>query len=82
MKNWWRLVTGSYFVEQRATISWDSFMEMFHTCYITWVERERLAQEFLDLRQGSESVMEITRMFTERAMFCAKFASEQAQEGY
>ena len=43
------------------------------------VERERLAQEVLDMRQGTESVMEITRMFTERAMFCLEFDSEQDQ---
>ena len=38
-----------------------------------------MAQEFLELKKDSESVMEITRMFTERAMFCPEFASEQAQ---
>ena len=52
---------------------------MFSTRYVPRVERERLAQEFLELKQNSESVTEITRMFTERAMFCPKFALEQAQ---
>ena len=52
---------------------------MFSTRYVPRVERERLAQEFLELKQDSESVTEITRMFTERAMFCPEFASEQAQ---
>ena len=33
----------------------------------------------MDLRQGTESVMEITQMFTKREMFCSEFASEQAQ---
>ena len=43
-------------------------------------ERERLAQEFLELKQGSESVTEITKMFTKRVLFCFEFAaSEQAQ---
>ena len=37
-------------------------------------------QDYLDLWQGTESVMEITKMFTERALFCHEFvASEQAQ---
>lgn len=44
--------------------------------YVPQVEREQLAQEFLSLRQDGESVMVITRMFTERAMFCAEFTSE------
>ena len=52
---------------------------MFYARYVPRVERERLAKEFLSLRQDGESVMEITRMFTERAMLCPKFASEQAQ---
>ena len=54
-------------------------MDMFRARYIPWVERERLAQEFLSLRQDGESVTKITRMFTERAMFCPEFASEQSQ---
>ena len=49
---------------------------MFRTRYVPRVERERLAQEFLTLRQDRESMMEITRMFTEMAMFSPEFASE------
>ena len=52
---------------------------MFRTRYVPRVERERLAQEFLTLRQDGESVMEITRMFMERAMFFPEFASELSQ---
>ena len=52
---------------------------MFSARYVPRVERERLAQEFLELKQGSESVTESTGMFIERAMFCPEFASEQAQ---
>ena len=57
----------------------EQFSEMVHTRYVSRVERERLAHEFLDLRQGTKLVTEITRMFIERAMFCIEFASEQAQ---
>ena len=52
---------------------------MFSTRYVPWDERERLAQEFLKLKQDSESATDITRMFMERAMFCAEFASDKAQ---
>ena len=78
-KDWWRLTTGSYSDAQRAAVTWDQFRDMFSTRYVPRVEQERLAQEFLELRQDSESVMEITRMFTEKAMFFPKFALEQAQ---
>ena len=73
------LITGSYLDEQRGAVTWYRFWNMFGTRYVLQVERAMLAKEFLDLRQDSESVMEITRMFTEREMFCPKFASEQAQ---
>ena len=32
-----------------------------------------------EFETGGESMTEITRMFTERVMFCPEFASEQAQ---
>ena len=78
-KDWWRLTTGSYTDDQRAAVTWEQFRDMFRTRYVPRVEREWLAHEFLTLRQDGESVMEITRMFTERAMFCPEFASEQSQ---
>ena len=61
-------------------MSWEQFSEMFRSRYVPLVEHERLAQEYLDLRQGSKTMMKFTKMFTERAMFCPKFAAfEQAQ---
>ena len=43
------------------------------------MERERLAQEFLSLKQKTENVTEITRMFHERTLFFPKHVStEQA----
>ena len=74
-KDWWRLTTGSYSDAQRAAVSWDQFREMFSTRYVSRVERERLAQEFLELKQDSESVTEIAKMFFVRAMFCPEFTS-------
>ena len=59
--------------------SWDRFREMFSTRYVPRDEKERLAREFLELKQDLESVSEITGMFIERAMFCPEFASGQAQ---
>ena len=78
-KDWWRLTTGSYSDDQRAAITWEQFRDMFRTRYVPRVEQERLAQEFLTWRQDGESVMEISRMFTERAMFFPEFVLEQSQ---
>ena len=53
---------------------------MFRSRYVPLVERERLSNKYLDLRQGTESVMKITQMFTKRNMFFPEFsASDQAQ---
>ena len=53
---------------------------MFRVRYVPLVERERLAQEYLDLGHRTETVTEITKMFTERDLFCPEFAaSDQAQ---
>ena len=60
-------------------MSWEQFYEMSRSRYVQLVEHERLAQEYLDLRQRSETVTDITKMFTERAMFFPELAtSEQA----
>ncbi|XP_023747807.1 uncharacterized protein LOC111896008 [Lactuca sativa] len=78
-KDWWRLMRGSYTDDQRAAVTWEQFRDMFRDRYIPRVEHDRLSQEFLELRQGTETVTEVTCMFTERAMFCPEFALEHAQ---
>ena len=52
---------------------------MFCARYIPGVKREQLAHEFFGLTQDGELMAGITRIFTERSMFCPKFAFEQAQ---
>ena len=37
--------------------------------YVPLVERECLAQEYLDPSEGTKSVIEVTKMFTERALY-------------
>lgn len=50
---------------------------MFCARYVTLVERDWFAQEYLDLMQTIEMMAEITMMFTERAFFCLEFASSE-----
>ena len=53
---------------------------MFRFRYLLLVEWERLAHEYIDLRQDTETVTEITKVFTERSMFFPEFStSEKAQ---
>lgn len=45
--------------------------------YDPLVEREKLASEYLFLKQMIELVMEITKIFVERALFCPKYAASE-----
>ena len=79
-KDWWKFVTAHYSPAELSAVTWERFTTMFRDEYVPQVERERLAQEFLTLKQGTESVTAITRMFHERAMFCPEHVStEQAR---
>lgn len=66
---------GSYTIEQRTAVTWEQFSEKFHTGYVPMLERKILAQEYLDLRETMVTVMEITKMFTYRALFCPMFVA-------
>lgn len=78
--DWWILVIGPYTPEQRTASRWEQFSDMFRTRYVPLVERDRLAQEYLDLRQATETVTEIIKMFTKRALFCLEF--ENVEQGH
>ena len=44
------LVIGSYTPYQRAAVTWELLFEMFCMRYVPMMKRERLDQEYLDLR--------------------------------
>lgn len=61
-------------------MTWDQFSKMFSSKYVPMVKSERLVHEYLDLRQETNSVMEVRKMFMERAIFCPEFVdSDKAQ---
>lgn len=51
-------------------MTWEKIVEKVKVEYVPPVERKRLDQEYLSLKQTTESVTEITKMFIERALFC------------
>lgn len=69
-------MTGSYTSEQRTSFTWEQFYEMFRIRYLPLVERERLTQKYLDLRQTTESVKEIAKMLIETTLFLPGFDSK------
>ena len=76
-KDWWKFVMANFTLEEISAVTWEKFTTMFRDEYVPPVERERLVQEFLTLKQGTDSVTVITRKFHERAMFCPKQVSTE-----
>lgn len=52
-KDWWKFVTADFTSAELAAVTWERFTTMFKDEYVPPVERERLAQEFLSLKQGT-----------------------------
>ena len=78
-KDWWKFVTIEFSPMEKAAVTWEWFVEMFHEGYVPLMERERLAQEYLLLRQTTKTVTEITRMFHDSSMFCLEYASTKQE---
>lgn len=68
-------MTGAYIHAERATVTWEKFMEMLYTEDGPLVERGRLSNGHILLKKSKKLVMEITNMFTEGALFCHKYAT-------
>lgn len=62
---------------ERTTLTWDEFVTRFRAEYVPPVEMERIAKEFLELTQTSETVKEMNRKFTEMALFCPQYAASE-----
>ena len=52
-------------------------MEMFRIEYVPLMEGERYVQEYLSLKQTTESVPEITKMFVEKALSYHEYATSE-----
>ena len=63
---WWEWVTTSRDLE---TMTWDDFRRLFMGKYFPASARHAKAREFLELRQGTMTVLEYVARFTELARF-------------
>ena len=61
---WWEWVKTS-----RDAMTWEEFHGLFMSKYFLAIARHAKAQEFLELRQGTMTVMEYMARFTELARF-------------
>ena len=62
-------MTANYSLAERFAMTWERFTEMFRDEFIPVVERQSLAQEFLSLKEKTETVTDINRMFHQRDLF-------------
>ncbi|XP_042460211.1 uncharacterized protein LOC122043676 [Zingiber officinale] len=74
---WWE---GARLTVDLTTLTWADFKEIFYGKYFTVDNRTRLAQEFLELRQGDLSVAEYVRRFERGCYFVPMIASPPVEE--
>ena len=55
------------------TMTWSDFVTRFMAEFAPTVELQQLAREFLDMRQTTETVAEITVKFRERALLVPQY---------
>ena len=72
---WWEWVTTSKDLE---TMTWDDFRRLFMGKYFPAYARHAKAREFLELRQGTMTVLEYVARFTELARFGDDYVATDA----
>ncbi|KAJ9551995.1 hypothetical protein OSB04_016040 [Centaurea solstitialis] len=68
-KDWWDLITA---------LTWEEFKVMFDEEFAPSIERERIAAEFLNLTQTTETVNEITAKFLKKLLFVPGYANDES----
>ena len=72
---WWEWVTTSRDLE---TMTWDDFCRLFMGKYFSASAKHAKAQEFLELRQGTMTVLEYVARFIELACFGDDYVATNA----
>lgn len=81
-KDYRNIFTKDYSSAEKSVVTWEHFFWKFTEDYVPLVERERLAQELLSFKYTSESVVKITKMFTDRALFFPVYVSSEQVKMY
>ncbi|KAJ9541386.1 hypothetical protein OSB04_027892 [Centaurea solstitialis] len=77
-KDWWDLVLRRLLEAQVTALTWEEFKVMMDEEFAPSIERERLAAEFLNMTQTTESVNEITAKFLEKLLFVPGYANDES----
>ncbi|XP_073138911.1 uncharacterized protein [Henckelia pumila] len=74
---WWK---GARSAVDMATLTWNGFKDVFYGKYFSVSTRTRLAREFLELRQGSMSIVEYVKKFERGRYFVPMISGNAAEE--
>ncbi|KAJ9556692.1 hypothetical protein OSB04_011306 [Centaurea solstitialis] len=77
-KDWWDLVLKRLSEAQITALTCEEFKVMFDEEFAPSIERGRIAAEFLNLTQTTETVNEITAKFLEKLLFVPGYASDES----
>ena len=73
--HWWESVKRMRDID---ALTWGEFDQIFQDKYFPESVRDRMKANFLALRQGSTTVVEYERRFTELSRYAMKFISTEA----
>nr|KAJ0216168.1 hypothetical protein LSAT_V11C300131450 [Lactuca sativa] len=79
-RDWWESVGDSLGASVVEAMTWSDFVTRFREDFAPAVELQQLAREFLDMRQTTESVAEITAKFWERALLVPQYAGDDEMQ--
>ena len=75
--DWWESVGDSLGALAVEAMTWSDFVTRFRAEFAPAVELQQLAREFLDMRQTTDTVAEITAKFRERALLVPQYAGDE-----
>ncbi|KAJ9538895.1 LOW QUALITY PROTEIN: hypothetical protein OSB04_031628 [Centaurea solstitialis] len=81
-KDWWGLILKSRTEEQIRAMTWEEFKALLDEKFSPRIEKERITAEFLNLRQTTETVNEITAQFLEKSLFCPDYVGSKEVKMY
>ncbi|XP_073121897.1 uncharacterized protein [Henckelia pumila] len=74
---WW---SGAKAALNLTTLTWNGFKDVFYGKYCTVSTRNRLAREFLEIRQGNMSIAEYVKKFERGRYFVPMISGDPAEE--
>ncbi|KAJ9557272.1 hypothetical protein OSB04_011886 [Centaurea solstitialis] len=81
-KDWWGLILKSRTEEQISAMTWEEFKALPDEEFSPRIEKERITVEFLNLKQTTETVNEITAQFLKKSLFCPDYVSSEPVKMY